>query len=246
MKNHVPVGMNLLFNIAVLILWFLPGAARAELSVSLYSGFSSTYPSDLEITDKDRLHLFLRDVRWKNESFRYPPYYGLRITYWRDKLPRAGFGLDFTHTKAVTDPQQRIKVSGDRGGTPVDEIEPIEQTAQNLSFSHGLNFIMFNLYYRWHPEADFRPHAGIGAGILLPHVEGRIENSSSDEFRYGGTAVQILGGFEATLVPALSLFAEYKLHYAWLDTFFNNDVTLSSRLWTHQFALGLSLAIQTK
>ena len=229
-----------------LLLLFLASPAAAELQVSLHGGLSSTHASDLDAWQKDRLSLTLHEVEWKTEPLKGPPYWGARIVYWKDWMPASGIGIDFVHTKLIARDEQRLWVTGDRGGnTAVRGFEPLGATVSGLSLTDGLNFLMVNIYERWRAREAWRPHVGVGAGFLLPHVEGRIGAAAGDGYRYGGLAVQALGGFELTLSGPVSLFAEYKLHHAWLKIPYGTDASLSSRLWTHQLALGLSAAIET-
>lgn len=232
---------------AAFLLAFLTAQnAFAELQLSLHGGLAHTYNSDIQITQTNRLSLTLHDVDWKNENFQEPPYWGVRIIYWKDWMPDSGFGLDFVHAKIVASDNQVVYASGDRGGnTPVHGFETLGSTISGLAFSHGLNFLMLNIYERWRAKESFRPFAGAGVGILLPHVEGRIGSEQGDSYHYGGWALQGLGGFEITLGGPVSLFAEYKIHHSWLKVPYGATASLSTKLWTHQIALGLSAAIPT-
>ena len=233
-------------RLAPALLLLLAHPAAAELQVSLHGGLSATPASDVEAWQKDRLSITLHGVEWKSEPLKGPPYWGARVVYWKDWMPASGFGLDFVHTKLIAHDGQRVWATGDRGGnTPVRGFETVGDTVRGLSLSDGLNFLMLNLYERWRTGEAWRPHLGLGAGILLPHVEGRIGSAAGDGYHYGGLALQALAGFELTLSGPVSLFAEYKLHHAWLKVPYGPDANLSSRLWTHQLALGLSAAIET-
>lgn len=233
-------------RLLLLISLFLSSPANGELQVSLHGGLAATHASDVRAWQKDKLSLTLHGVEWKSEPLRGPPYWGARVVYWKDWMPASGFGLDFVHTKIIARDDQRVWVTGDRGGnTSVRGFEPLSGTVSGLSLTDGLNFLMLNLYERWRAKEAFRPHVGLGAGILLPHVEGKVGSAAGDGYHYGGLALQALGGLELTLAGRLSLFAEYKLHHAWLKLPYGADAGLSTRLWTHQLALGLSAAIET-
>ena len=59
--------------------------------------------------------------------------------------------------------------------------------------SHGLNFLLANLAYRFAPGCAARCTAVVrgGAGISTPHVESTFRDRHQEQYQYGGVAWQL-------------------------------------------------------
>jgi lipid A oxidase len=233
---------------AVLGTIVINATAQGEWVLSIYGGKSITENGDLELHQSERTSLTFEDVSWDDHSFESPLYYGARPSYWLDKWPGWGASLDFTHAKMYLDPNDTVHVIGTRLGMAVNEPERIGATIQRFSNSHGLNFLTLNLLHRWFPKGQrgdsplgrLQPYVGIGAGITIPHVETTVDNKSTDEYQFGGPALQGLAGLSYDLFKHLSTFIEYKISYADVDMDIAGGGKISIEPVTHQFVFGLS------
>jgi len=232
---------------ALAVLLLAPALAGAENEVALYLGFALAPRSDLHLEgagDSVTYH----GVSWRTESFEGPLYYGVRLTHWREGHPQAGVALDFTHAKVYLK-DTNVRVTGTRGGTPVDQAEATSATIGSFSNSHGLNFLTVNALVRGGapdpgegPEAGrrVRPYAGLGAGVALPHVEAVIGADRTNEYQYAGPAVQALAGVAARVGDRWGAFGEYKFDRAWLHEDLSGGRTARLNVDVHQVVGGVS------
>jgi lipid A oxidase len=205
---------RLAMALAALLLTAVP--VRAGNEVALYLGVSATPKSDLHVTGAGD-DVTYHGVSWHARSFENPLYYGIRLTHWRAGDPDTGLALDFTHAKIYLK-DTAVRVTGSRGGTSVDAVEPTSASITSFSNSHGLNLLTLNALVRG--DGRIRPYAGVGAGIALPHVEAEIGGTRVSEYQYGGPAVQGLLGVSAYFGDRFGdrwgVFGEAKLDRAWL------------------------------
>ncbi len=232
----------------VLLLGLSAGTAQAEFVVSVYLGDAITGDTDVDLLEPGVTNLTFENVPFNAESFESPIYYGYRMAYWPDSLPRFGVAIDFTHAKAIADRSAVVTVTGTRAGVPVSGTEPVSGTFSDLEFSHGHNILTANALYRWFPAGQrdktllgrIQPYIGAGAGVAIPHVEVTTATSTVDEYQLGGPAVQALGGVNFDLFRYLSTFAEYKFSFAAIEADLGAGAELETNLFTHHFVIGLS------
>lgn len=222
--------------LAALCIAMAPGAARGENEIALYLGFAAAPRSDLHIEGAGD-DVTYHGVSWDTRSFVGPMYYGVRLTHWREGDPDVGIALDFTHPKIYLK-DTRVRVTGSRGGTPVDQVEPVSDTIDHFNNSHGLNFLTVNALVRG--DGRVRPYAGLGAGITIPHVEARIDGSKVFEYQYGGPAVQALLGLSGRLGDRWGVFGETQLGRAWLDEDLGGGRSARLNVNVHQVVGGVS------
>ena len=222
---------------------------RAETGFSFYLGQAVTDDSDVDLDLDDGTSLRFAEVDWDDESFKNPLYYGARVTHFFDRAPQWGIALDFFHAKIYADEDDAVRVSGIRGGVPVDVREPLGSTFDRLNMSHGLNFLTINGIYRFNADADpsgsfaqrLRPYVGAGAGITIPHVEVSIAGEDEEGYQFGGPGFQAFAGIDCRLTERWSIFGEYKLSYADLDV----DVpggSLETEATSHHVVFGLTFS----
>ncbi len=102
--------------------------------------------------------------------------------------------------------------------------------------------------HRWFPKGQrdetllgrLQPYVGAGAGITIPHVEATVGSSNTDEYQFGGPAIQGLVGLNYDVIKHVSTFIEYKLSYADLEMDIAGGGKISTETVTHHFALGIS------
>jgi lipid A oxidase len=204
----------------------VPAVAAAEFQISVYGGMNA-------VTDNDAT-LDLRgsstdlDIDWSGDSFEFPPYWGLRGTYWLSEVGRSnwGVGVDFTHAKAVAD------LDDPAVGAVFDRLE----------FTNGINSVTLNGFYRAPINDRFTLYAGAGVGASVPHVEIRTIAPATETFEYQvtGPVIQALAGASVGIWHGLSAFGEYKASYSWNDVDLNGGGNLETDMLVHHFALGLS------
>jgi lipid A oxidase len=190
-------------------------APRSEWMVAAYGGSPYTYPSDVKFTKPGARDFTVKDVQWQGLPFVNPIYYGVRVMRWFGD-GRIGSMLDFTHSKAISDRQQQVKVEGTIDGKPAPESVLIGDMFSKLEASHGHNMLTINGLLRL-PSFTFRlsPYVGLGAGVSLPHSEVQIKTDPSRTYEYqmAGPVGQAVIGLEFRL-PRMSYFLEYKFTLA--------------------------------
>lgn len=190
--------------------------ATAETMIAGYGGFAYTYPSDVRFTDAGKGTDFtLKKVGWDAKPFRHPVYYGVRVARWSPGS-RQGVMVDFLHSKAISRPDDRLKVEGRIDGKPAPQETQVKDLFRTLEFSHGHNMVMLTGLFRLGALTPrLAPYAGLGVGVSLPHTEVKrhSEEKRTYEYQYAGPVGQGLVGLELRLKGA-SVFVEYKFTLA--------------------------------
>ena len=233
--------------IAFGLLLTVPAATEAQFAFGAYLGESSTIHSNVQLNRPDGTDLDFHGVGWYGESWVNPKYYGFRLSYWNRNAPRWGFVVDFTHAKMYAELDATVRVTGSREGEPVDGEELLGDTFDSLSISHGHNTLTFNGFHRWISAGGarrLRPYVGFGIGIAVPHVEVTIDDSVTEEYQFAGATFQGLGGIDFRIWKGLSVFAEYRLNYARLDTDLTNGGSLKVAPWTNHLSAGLTFTFR--
>ena len=235
---------------AGLVVALLPAVAEAQFAFGAYFGQSSTLDSGVRLQQSGGTDITFHDVAWDDESWVTPRYYGFRLTYWKRSAPRWGFMLDFNHAKIYAELDATMRVAGTREGEPVDTRELLGDTFSELAMSHGHNILTINGLYRWTSDARsggarrLTPYVGFGVGIAVPHVEVQTGNSVTGEYQLAGPTIQGLGGLDFRLGWGFSVFGEYRLNYARLDTDLTGGGSLKTAPWTNHFAAGLTFTFR--
>jgi len=231
---------------------FFTVPVRAEFVVSVYGGMADTLDTDVKVSQPGGTNLTFNDVSWSDKSFEGPIYYGLRLNYWVKESNGWGVGVDFTHAKMYAELVDTVNVSGSRAGAPVAGAEPLGNTFQELSFSHGYNLLTLNGMYRWFPKGvrddtflgRLQPYAGLGMGVAVPHVEVEINGVRTEEYQYTGPTFQGLGGINFDMYKKFSLFMEYKLTYSNMDADLTGGGSVEVKPWTNHFIFGFSYSFR--
>jgi lipid A oxidase len=201
-------------------------ASRAEVAISVYSGYQGALSSRVSGNDPAGVGAFNFDQRWEGRSFSQNPiYWGARGTLWLDgfDLPNWGIELDYTHAKVYAD--------------------PLPAGWKTLEFTDGLNIFTANAMYRFQdPDRAWTPYVGVGAGISMPHVEVQTTATSPKTFRYevAGPAIQAQAGIDYALTDWASIFVEYKFNYTWNDTDLDGGGSLKTNIATNAVDVGLT------
>jgi len=158
----------------------VPGSARADWLFGGYMGISGTSSNTLTVTPASGSPFAIGDVAYKGQAFRSPWYYGVRVGW----LPAATHGIgvegEWTHAKAIA------------------QLDPRASDLNAFQQSHGLNFLLGNLAYRFSPQCAGRctPVVRGGVGISTPHVETTFRNVHQEQYQRGGFAWQVGAGLE--------------------------------------------------
>jgi lipid A oxidase len=199
--------------------------ALAEMQISIYGGANWNFDSDVRLdagaVQDDR------SVSWDGAAFDFPPYWGVRGTYWMSKTSPWGFAIDYTHQKASAN------IDFENDGV-----------FDRLEFTDGNNLLIFEVLYRFNPMMGgaLVPYVGAGIGVTVPHVEVTLDDVDRKTFEYQccGPAAQILAGLEYKLDQTWSLFTEAKLSYSRIDADLNGGGTLETDLWSPAIAIGVT------
>lgn len=193
--------------------------AAAETVVSGYLGEAWTRDSDLHVRQPATGSAgTFRGMAWDSKSFESPPYYGLRATYFPERYPQWGIGLDFTHYKIYAKTAESVPVDGVWNGAAVNEVAPLGNRVQKFNVSHGVNYVGPTLTYRWRldaterfPEGRWNPYVGGGPVYYINHPENTVNWLTNDErYESSGWGWQAFGGVSYRLTPSVSVFGELK------------------------------------
>ena len=166
--------------IALLALLAAATNAHADWLFGGYMGASGTSSNTLTVTPSTASAFTLNDVAYKGQAFRSPWYYGVRVGWLPSAARGLGYEVEWNHAKAIA------------------QIDPRATALNAFQQSHGLNFLLGNLAYRFSPGCAGRCTAVVrgGAGVSTPHVESTFRNVHQEQYQYGGPAWQLGAGLE--------------------------------------------------
>jgi lipid A oxidase len=170
------------------------GVAMAESEFSIMSGIQASPHSTVHTAQGDSFY-----TSWEGKSLSFPPYYLFRYTNWVND--DWGYAVNFAHAKAYADPPTRVA-----NGFTV------------LEFTDGANPLTIMTMRRFETMGGYRPYAGLGVGISLPHVEEeRNGGVKTFGYQYGGPVLVGTGGVSYDLNDKWRLNTELQVHYLKLD-----------------------------
>lgn len=223
--------------------------AKAEVNLSIFTGVALTQDSDLRLQQPGGTDLTFHDVSFEGRDFSDPPYYGLRALWFPSENSHWGFGAEFFHSKLYAETDSVVRVSGRRDGSGVNDNERIDDTIQSFSLSHGLNFALGDIVYRWQPGnrgEDFlghlQPYLGVGLGVVIPHVESTVNGRFHEEYQLHGPGVEGMAGLNVALTRHIGLMFEYKFTYANLDELDIPGGSIEVTPLTHHLVTGLTFS----
>ena len=167
-------------SLFVLLVFAVPGSARADWLFSGYMGASGTSSNTLTVSPASTSPFSLTDVAYKGQAFRSPWYYGVRGGWLPAATKGVGVEIEWTHAKAIA------------------QLDPRASDLNAFQQSHGLNFLLGNVAYRFSPQCSGRCTAVVrgGLGISTPHVESTFRNVHQEQYQRGGFAWQLGAGLE--------------------------------------------------
>lgn len=213
------------------IWWVLLGGvgvpAQAEPFVDLYTGKSYTRDADVRIRQEGLGNDFrVHDVRFDDESFSDPQYYGGRVGYFFDRAPWLGVAIDFVHFKIIADTDETKRFTGTLAGAPLDARLPMSTIVQRFDITHGVNYLTINGLVRYSllTDAERFPHgriqlfAGAGLGPVITHAENSIQDvHNRRSYEVAGLGVQGFAGVRMMLFKYVGAFAQYRFTRSDLD-----------------------------
>ena len=220
---------------------------RAEVELSIFTGVALSQNSDLDLHQTGGTDLTFHDVSFEGRDFQIPPYYGVRALWLPSDDSHWGFGAEFFHMKMYAGTDDSVHVTGRRNGVGVDDTERISDTIDSFSLSHGLNYALADVVYRWMPGrrgenflGHLTPYAGIGLGAAIPHVESNINGRFHEEYQLHGPGMEALTGVNIMLSQHWGLMFEYKFTYANLDSLDVPRGSIEVTPLTHHFVTGVT------
>ncbi|MEE9375763.1 MAG: outer membrane beta-barrel protein [Rhizobiaceae bacterium] len=195
----------------------------AETTLSIYGGANFSPHSRVEYHNSLTNTTTTTAVGWDGASFKMPPYYGVRATWWLDSAPEFGVALDFTHAKV--------------------EAAPLPAGFTTLEFTDGINYLTVNAMYRWDMGNGFTPYVGLGAGLTIPHVEVEapgILQGRTFEYQVTGLAAQALAGVSYQFDDNWSMFGEIKTNYGVVNARLFGGDTLKTNIINNQVIFGFT------
>jgi opacity protein-like surface antigen len=193
--------------------------AYGETSLSVYTGTSYTWASDVRIQQPaSHSDAIFHGVSWDANPFKPAPYYGIRINYFFPKQPQWGVGLDYTHYKAYARTGDTVHVEGTWQGAAINEVARLDERVQKLDITHGVNIAALDVLYRWQmwrsaafPRGRLRPYLGAGLAYYVLNSENTINGQShTSGYQGSGFGYQLLAGVQYGLTSRFSLFVETK------------------------------------
>ena len=225
------------------------GDFRSWVQLSFFPGVALTQDSDIDLHQAGGTDLTFHDVSFEGRDFETPPYYGFRALWFPTDASHWGFGGEFFHMKMYAETDDTVRVTGRRDGVSLNDTERIDQTIQSFSLSHGLNYALGDVVYRWMPGRrgeDFlghlTPYAGIGLGLAIPHVESEVNGSFHEEYQVHGPGVEGLAGVNVALTRHWGLMFEYKFTYANLDSLDIPGGSIEVTPLNHHLVTGLTFS----
>lgn len=200
---------------------YVAPVSSGGFEISVYGGYQSAPHSTVNVSDQPDF-----TAGWEGDSFKMPPYFGVRGTYWFDggMLANWGISLDYTHAKVYADDETLDKSGWD-----------------HFEFTDGLNLLTANALYRFPIEGSkFVPYVGVGAGVNIPHVEVTRASGKTFEYQLGGPTVQAQAGVRYEFNENWSAFTEYKGNYSWVNADIDSGATLKTNIMTNAINFGLN------
>jgi hypothetical protein len=124
---------------------------------------------------------------------------------------------EHVHAKVFAETGDMVPVRGTLRGVPIEISQKVSLIVEDLSMSHGLNFIFGNFVIRHEFGAELgagrrRAIASVrvGAGPTVPHAESKVGGVTREQYEYGGIGAQVGAGIEVAVWRGLHVLGEYK------------------------------------
>ena len=211
-------------------LFAVPNSARADWLFAGYMGASATSTNTLTVTPSSGPSFSVPDVAYKGQAFRSPWYYGVRAGWLPAATRGFGYEVEWTHAKAI------------------GQIDPRAFALNAFQQSHGLNFLLGNLAYRFAPGCAARCAAVVrgGLGISTPHVETTFANVHQEQYQYGGPAWQLGAGLEYRLWQFVYAVGDARITRVTEKHLRGAGAELSGTFFTRHLDFGVALRLPAR
>ena len=192
-------------------------------TLSIYGGYQTATNSKVKVSDGTHFN-----SDWEGGSFKSPPYWGARATWWLNGMGYDNWGvaLDYSHAKVIASD---------------DTLNNRTPGWSHFEFTDGLNLVTLNGIYRFQkPGQDWTPYLGAGLGINVPHVEVIRPSGKTWDYQVGGVTGQLMGGIDYRFTEHISGFTEIKLNYSRVDVDIDSGDKLKTNIFTGAINVGLS------
>lgn len=210
------------------VAWMVPPAS-AEFFIDAYTGRSFTNDADVKIKQSGLGNDFtVNELSFDDESFKHLEslYYGMRVGYFFKKYPWFGTAIEFLHFKMIGETDENKRITGTRGGAPINANTRVDTVVQRFDISHGVNYLTLDALFRYSlfkeperfPHGRVQLYGGFGAGPVITHAENTVEGVKNDEkYDVGGAGVQAFVGARTLLFKHFGVFVEYKFTHSDLE-----------------------------
>ena len=185
---------------------------------SAYLGTLWTQPSTARL-DQPAQHTSIEfiDLHYRAESSKPRRYYGYRVGWIPSSRRWMAIEAEHVHAKVFAETGHIVRARGTLRGVPIDISQKVSLIVEDLSMSHGLNFIFGNFVIRREFGRELGAgrrraiaSARVGAGPTVPHAESTIGGVTREQYEYGGIGAQVGGGIEIAVWRGLYVLGEYK------------------------------------
>ncbi len=249
------------FTLALLFLWICP-AVQAQKSKSLFSGMYIQWGYNTEWYTRSNIHFKLAngdnftlhrakahdkpdlDAILKKPLELSIPQYNYRVGFYLDKNHHRALELNFDHIKYVVTDEQRVRVTGNIGGKPVNTDSILNgENFLHLEHTDGGNLLHLN-YVQQNTLAFTNHHTRplvtflwkAGAGINIPRTDFTYHGDRlNNKFHIAGYNVSAEAG--ARFFPTKHLFVEFtgKTGYVRYVNALANTTQLKGSRVSHRF-----------
>ena len=230
--RSLPLAIALLLSSA-------PGA-RAQRFFSGFYGTSRTYTSALHVTiPSSGTDATFSGVHWRNNPGQPTLYYAASVGEWRG---RVGFELDFTHNKALAQPEYGVGASGTWKGQPLSGVHPLGDYVQEARFTNGHNIVAVDALYRGAGrDARFQPYIGAGPTYTVVWSRNLVDGQRRFSHYHGaGFGASVKAGVRLKLRERLFVAAETKLTRGPAEAATTPNGSLKTYLTTWHQLVGIS------
>jgi hypothetical protein len=111
--------------------------------------------------------------------------------------------------------------------------------------SHGFNYLLLKLNVPvFSPKVwnrSFNLNLGLGAGLLIPHVESKKQSQSMEKYQLKGPALMSELLAEWQLYKYVHLLSGIKFSGVWVNNATIVEGELSNRTWSWHFIFGIGI-----
>ena len=217
-------------SLFAVLVFGVPALAHADWLFAGYMGASGTSSNTLTVTPASAPSFSIDDVAYKGQAFRSPWYYGVRGGWLPAATKGVGAEIEWTHAKAIA------------------QIDPRASDLNAFQQSHGLNFLLGNVAFRFAPACSGRCAAVIrgGAGISTPHVESTFRNVHQEQYQRGGFAWQLGGGLELHLWQFVYGIADARITRVTEHHLRGAGVDIAGSFFTRHVDFGVALRLPNR